>query len=351
MPPLTVTQSMPKTVPYYIVLDTNIWVSERLLQSSIGAALLYAVAGAKGKIGLPEVVEREISRVLPDMAEKAVNIIRREAALLRQLSGHSMMVTGPTRLAVLEGIAERWKQLAGVIERSAFTFDQAQSALTRIIDKLPPCGDNNEQFRDCCIWDAAVSSAGGRIVNLVTADVAFYEGRKLDNGLARPLREELDAKGVDLRIYPTLRDLLNALKETAATIDETAIATAIVETVTPRAREVALESGNFELVASGKPSIFGYATPTPALVAISFVVPFEIERVETEGDAENTIRAKMTLSGECAYDPNRNAVSGVEIQGWSQSLKTPGGGFSGTRSAPTSVELRQYSPGYMRRIT
>jgi hypothetical protein len=343
---------MAETTPYCIVLDANIWVSERLLQSSIGSALLYAVAGAKGKIGLPEVVEREISRVLPDMAEKAVNIIRRETALLRQLSGHSMALTGPTQLAVLEGIADRWKQLVGVIERSPFTFDQAQSALTRIIDKLPPCGDNNEQFRDCCIWDAAVSSAGtGRVVHLVTADVAFYEGRKWDNGLARSLRQDLDAKGADLRIYPSLRDLLSALKDTAATIDEVAIAAAIVETVTPRAREMAMERGNFELVAAGEPSIFGYATPTPTLVAISFVVPFEIARVATESGTENILRAKLTLFGECAYDPNRNAVSGIEIQGWSQSLNNPGGGFSGSHSAPRSVELRQYSPSHMRWIS
>jgi hypothetical protein len=98
-------------------------------------------------------------------------------------------------------------------------------------------------------------------------------------------------------------------------------------------------------------SILGYATPTAALVAISFVATFEIERVTTKGGAKHIIQAEMTLSGECAYDPSRNAVSGVEIQGWSQSLKDPAGGFSGSYSAPTSVELRQYSPSHMRRIS
>ncbi len=62
--------------PYYVVVDANIWIAERLLQSSIGSAFLYAVTGAKSAILLPEVVELEISRVLPDMAERAVGVIR-----------------------------------------------------------------------------------------------------------------------------------------------------------------------------------------------------------------------------------------------------------------------------------
>jgi hypothetical protein len=137
---------------YSVVLDANVWISERLMQSSLGNALLYAVAGANATLGLPEIVEREISAVLPEMAEQAARNIRRDISILRQLSGHKMLVTGPTPLAITEGIADRWKQLAGSIERIPFTFEHARSALTRIIAKTAPCGENNEQFRDCCIW-------------------------------------------------------------------------------------------------------------------------------------------------------------------------------------------------------
>ena len=38
---------MAETAPYYVLLDANVWVAERLLQSSIGSALLYALTGAK----------------------------------------------------------------------------------------------------------------------------------------------------------------------------------------------------------------------------------------------------------------------------------------------------------------
>ena len=136
--------------------------------------MLYAVAGAKATIGLPEVIEREIGRVLPDLAEQGVRNMRRDITMLRQLSGHEMLVTGPTALAIAEGITLRWKQLAGSIEHIPFTFDQAQSALTRIIEKAPPRGENNEQFRDCCIWDAALSLGADRVIHLVSSVIRSY---------------------------------------------------------------------------------------------------------------------------------------------------------------------------------
>jgi hypothetical protein len=42
-----------------------------------------------------------------------------------------------------------------------------------VINKAPPSGENNEQFRDCCIWAAAASMATDRVVHLLSADTAF----------------------------------------------------------------------------------------------------------------------------------------------------------------------------------
>jgi hypothetical protein len=97
---------MPDVAPYYVVVDANIWVAERLLQSSIGSAFLYVVTGAKSSILLPEVVELEIGRVFPDLAERSVGLIKRELSLLRQLSGHDLHVTAPSALAIEEGIKQ-----------------------------------------------------------------------------------------------------------------------------------------------------------------------------------------------------------------------------------------------------
>jgi PIN domain len=140
-----------------VLADTNIWVSEQLFQSAIGSAFLYAVSRSGSKILLPEIVEQEIGTVLPELAERAVANIRRDMTLLRRLSWPMLgNISVPTALAISEGMKERLDQLSGTLNRRPFTFDDAKAALRRILLKLPPAGENNEQFRDCCIWQAAL---------------------------------------------------------------------------------------------------------------------------------------------------------------------------------------------------
>lgn len=38
---------MSQEAPYSVILDANIWVAERLLQTSIGSAVLYALTFAR----------------------------------------------------------------------------------------------------------------------------------------------------------------------------------------------------------------------------------------------------------------------------------------------------------------
>jgi hypothetical protein len=112
---------------YFVVLDSNVWVAERLLQTSMGGALLYALAGSGAFIGLPQVVEMEVNRVLEDQGEKAVGDLRKSFALLRQLSGHQMALTAPSVEAIREGVMERWTQLAGLLTRRSFPLSAPSS--------------------------------------------------------------------------------------------------------------------------------------------------------------------------------------------------------------------------------
>jgi hypothetical protein len=73
---------------YCLLLDANAWVSERMLHSSVGSAVLFAVAANSGSIVLPEIVELEVDRVLKNEAGKASAVLRKSIDLIRQLSGH-----------------------------------------------------------------------------------------------------------------------------------------------------------------------------------------------------------------------------------------------------------------------
>jgi hypothetical protein len=344
---------MSDLVPYYVLIDTNIWVAERLLQSSIGSALLYALTRTKSSILLPEVVELEIARVLPDMAERAIGRIRGELSLLRQLSGQELSVAAPSVLAIEDGIKERWSQLGGLLVRIPFTHDQAKSALRRVINKAPPSGENNEQFRDCCIWDAAVSMATDRVVHLLSADTAFYENRNKGAGLADALRAELTAKK-DIQIHSSLRDFLAAAESGAAELDETAIGDAITKAIMDQARQIAAEDrwpgATFSISKAHRPRISGYATPKPSLVAISFEASFELERTTVENETESHDQATMTLKGVCSYDPTTKTLSDIEIRESSKSGRSESGGWVTASPDKTTVD-RQYGPGRMRLIS
>jgi predicted nucleic acid-binding protein len=61
--------------PFLVVLDTNVFVSNNLLQTVAGSALIDLVVRGKGRILLPEVIELELKNVLgerlTDDAKKA----------------------------------------------------------------------------------------------------------------------------------------------------------------------------------------------------------------------------------------------------------------------------------------
>jgi hypothetical protein len=95
-------------IPYYVVLDANIWVTERLLQSSMGSAILFALTSSGASLGLPEIVEMEVNTVLTAEAERAVEGLRKSARLLRQLSGQKTLHQAPTREAIQEGLSSPW---------------------------------------------------------------------------------------------------------------------------------------------------------------------------------------------------------------------------------------------------
>lgn len=325
-------------IPYYVVLDANVWVAERLLQSSMGGAILFALTSSGASLGLPKIVEMEVNSVLTADAERAVEGLRKSARFLRQLSGQKTLHQAPTREAIQEGLRERWTQLSGLLERTPFTFDQAKSALKRVIEKRPPSGENNEQFRDTCLWEAAIDLSTRCTVHLVTNDSAFYEGRDRTRGLAKSLCEELAGFGRNIVIYASVREFLSRIDKAVASLDESTIAKAIVEAITPDARQMAADKASlYELASVTNTRIRGYATPKPSLVAISFEVTFSLSRIDAKDSAESESGSNLRLEGVCSYDHKRKDVSDIEIRGWWTWTKEGGGGSMSTGTFPSKA--------------
>jgi hypothetical protein len=340
--------------PYFVVLDSNVWVAERLLQTSMGSAFLYALAGSSAIVGLPHVVEIEVNHVLEDQAEKAVQQIRKSNELLKQLSGHPISYVAPSPDAICDGVNDRWRQLDGILRRIPFTLEQASAALTRITATLPPCGENNEQFRDCCIWESAIALAAEGTVHFVTGDTAFYEGRDRNRGLARPLLDELAKLKRDIRIHSRLADFMTAMDKAVAQLDEELIGNAVVQALKPSAQELAAgtRGDGFELGASTRRRIKGYATPKPSVLALSFEVQFALKRIEVADGEERQVDAELIVAGTCSYEPKRHEVTDVVVSEWTKHLpKSEGSFFSGSSWSDGKQIERQYGPGRTRLIS
>jgi hypothetical protein len=312
---------MPNKFPFCVVLDSNVWVTEHLLQTTIGSAALFAVSAGQALIAVPEIVELEVENILIQFGEKAVDDIRKSIALLKHLSGNQMLsFMAPNHEAIQKGMRARWAQLDGVIQRVAFTHDHARSALRRIITKSPPSGDNNEQFRDCCIWEATLEVAEGGPVHLITNDAAFYEGRDRGHGLARQLEEEVRDKKREVNIYSKIQDFLSMKKDFIAMLDTDVLAAKIMQAVLPAAREiVAMENdkgrNNFVLGQPLPPRIQGFATPKPTVFAVSFEIIFPLQNI-----APKRNDATLELEGTCSYVQNQDEIAEIDVNAWSVSL-------------------------------
>jgi PIN domain len=334
---------------YYLILDSNIWIAERLLRSALGSATLYCLAKSGSLIALPEIVKQEVDRRLVEQTEMACDTIRKSSELLQQISGYRMSTVAPSQEAVKKGINRRWNELSGVIGTIEFTIEHARGALQRIIQRTPPCSQNNEQFRDCFIWQCAIELAQDAPVHLVSNDHAFYQGQDPKRGLSSGLKAEAQQLGRIVHLYPNLSEFLAVVDQGVPGLDEATIREAIVSSVAREAGELANNSSKgwkFELGAIREAKITGYATPEPSVVAVSFSVDFDLTLAENPSGSDTKIPSGMTVEGECSYDPQRNAVLGVRISGWSKYLREKGGAWSSELFDPRSKEL--YAKGNIR---
>jgi len=238
----------------------------------------------------------------------------------------------PTEKAIHEGMARRWKELDGVIVRAPFTFEQSRASLQRILNHTPPCGENNEQFRDCCIWETVLEFSASSIVHFVTNDSAFYESRDRLN-IAVPLKSELEMLGRDVWLHRTIQAFIAAVSQNEITyLEKDTICDAIVEIVTPKAREIASERASggsahigtitrFELSDAQNVIIKGYATPKQSVIAVTFEVSFDLLLFRSDDGEERQIDTTLRLEGSCSYNPTVRETSDLLVSTWHHSLK------------------------------
>jgi hypothetical protein len=197
-----------KALSWCVLPDTNVWISEEMFTSAVGEALIYALAKDGGYILLPEIIEMEVEHTLLRRAKKAITDMRHGAGLLARLSRQSISIPLPNDTAISGAIAKRWKDLSSSTKRIKLNEQDLRSALKRVVEKELPSTENNEQFRDCCIWESALHVAPLQTIHFISNDSCFYEQRDRKQGIAGDLQDELTTRNLRLFLYDNVTKFL-----------------------------------------------------------------------------------------------------------------------------------------------
>jgi hypothetical protein len=297
--------------PSCIVLDTNAWYHDPLLNGSIGAALLYYVQQSGAMLGLPAVIERELVKHGVAKGLDAVEQVTNGLDVLVKFSGSRPIVNLPGEKALAQSLQSRLNDLECLIIRTPFTGEDAVAALDRVNSELPPNGPKNQQFKDSAIWEALLRLGESHSIEFVTSDNAFYAGRdSKGERLASNLQEDCRKRAVSLRVYATISSLLKHLKASAPPVDTHQIAISIASLIVEQL-QMAAAKRSFDVDKLVIHEINPFATEAIGRLAISFSLTFRL--VDASQDEGQRQHASLTAVGTCGFNMQTRIVSDAQF--------------------------------------
>jgi predicted nucleic acid-binding protein len=288
-----------------VVLDTNIWRSSQLLSDPVSAALLYALESVGARLGMPEVIEREVFKHGIEMGRIARNQIEKNLRIIRALVGESPGIELPTDEMFESAVTRRLTALEGQFHRIPFTAEVALRALDRVDLKLPP-SHAGQQYKDSAIWEHCVDLAHTFEVHLVSADKAFYQQNSFQQGLETRLTQELTTSGIS--VNPGMESVLTMLTvDVADSLDAATAANAIQEAIIIQVRATAERSE--QVVTDRQRSEFeAFVTEQPGVLSVTFELQYGL--ISTDPTLPESW---ITAEGQCLYRPASRETYEVKL--------------------------------------
>lgn len=228
---------------FAVIIDTNIWVANPLLNSPLGSALLFEIERLGGRLVLPEVVEREIFKHTLRLITMARDAIARSYRDCSAVMGSRDNYRVPTDQEVQARLAARLEELSHLIERVPLSLEHSRRAMIRVLEDRLPNSPNNQQFKDSLIWECAIDQGRTTTLHLVTADKAFFEGCKYDHGIAKDLRAECLAHGANIHLHQSVNAMLQSIRDTQPPFDAARVVDSILDLVLQEASLIAEKKG------------------------------------------------------------------------------------------------------------
>jgi hypothetical protein len=286
----------------YVVFDSNIWISELGLKSTLGAAVRFYLKCNKAILAIPEVIKLESEHNLRNRLNEYISSIQKNHSNLLSIFGKLKEVVLPKKEDIDEIINGLFSNLDVEFIEIPFSIESAKSSFYKTIDKRPP-SDKSQQFKDGVIWADCVSLLCEGDVHLVTEDKAFYENRQYSNGLVSNLKNEIAECDNKLFIYSSLHDLIKSIQSDVAILPEDLLKSFLEKYEESVNRT--LERVGFEICNIEDSVISSFATESPSLLYIEFELLINCNAVIDDGRTNG----KLLLKGDGQLDLDAGTYS------------------------------------------
>jgi hypothetical protein len=302
----------------YVILDSNIWISELGLNSSKGAAARFFFRQKGATVILPEVIRLETERHLRAELTKCVEGLRKNHRQLLAVFGKLKELVVPDDEAIEAKVTSVFGECQVELNEAPLTLESARSSFLKTVDKVPP-SDKDQQFKDGVIWAECLRLLDTADVYLVTSDKAFYKSRQYENGLAEPLVSEAKHYKHAVHIFPELSALLKTIRSEVK-LDEKALAERFWES-SQGSIESILERNSFAV--SGDPRVDAklYVTENHNRLYAEFVITYQCEDLTDDERSD----AVLLLKGDCTYMVKEEQFEALRNHGEELLFKTKDG--------------------------
>jgi hypothetical protein len=302
----------------YVILDSNIWISELGLNSSLGAAARFFFKSQGAIVVLPEVIKLETERHLKSELTKYVSEVRKKHRELLTVFGKLKELVLPDDAAIEAKVASVFGECQIEISEVPLSLQSAKSSFLKVIDKAPP-SDKNQQFKDGVIWAECLRLLDTADVYLVTGDKAFYKGRQYENGLADSLAIEAKNSKHAIHIFSSLSELLVTMRSEVK-LDEKDLVTRFRQS-NKASIESILARNSFAV--TGDPTVAAqlYVTENPNRLYVEFSISYQCEDLTVDERSDGV----LLLKGDCTYLVKEKQFEALRNHGEELFFKTKDG--------------------------
>lgn len=294
-----------------VVLDSNIWLAELGLNSSLGAVTRFYLRQQNAQIALPEVVRLEVEHNFRNRLKEFVSEIAKNHRQLLAIFGSLKEVVLPEDSEIDGKVGQIFSELGVNLIEVPFSIESAQSSFMKTVNKVPP-SDKTQEFKDGVLWADCCRLLEEDDVSLVTNDKAFFANRDYTKGLSANLADEVSGKAKSFKIFASLSELIGELK-TELSIDKKVLVDTLL-TKQETSIEGLLTRTSYRLGEAYHVEYSAYVTENPNLLYMEFTV----EIVAHDATAESRPDGSLVLRGDANLNTESATYEGIRV--WEEEL-------------------------------